>query len=73
MVDTSKLKVGDKVHYRPAHYIEEDKWENGLVKEIPKHTTVAVKVVYNCNGEWNKFMDYTSALTNNSDLFLGWK
>lgn len=72
MVDVSKLKVGDKVHYQPSHY-GPDKWENGIVKEIPEHSTAHARVVYNCAGEWDRFMDYTSALTHKRDLKLGWK
>ena len=85
MVDISKLKVGDKVYYQPEHYknilvldntTEEtvtEKWENGLVKEIPDWSTDSVRVVYNCCGDWNNYKDYTSALTNVNDLYLGWK
>lgn len=85
MVNTAKLKVGDKVYYQPEHYknilvldntTEEtvtEKWENGLVKEIPDWSTDSVRVVYNCCGDWNNYKDYTSALTNISDLYLGWK
>jgi hypothetical protein len=85
MVDIAKLKVGDKVYYQPEHYknilvldntTEEtvtEKWENGLVKEIPDWSTDSVRVVYNCCGDWNNYKDYTSALTNVSDLYLGWK
>jgi len=72
MVDAARLKVGDKVCYQPAHY-SEDKWENGVVKEIPPHSTTEVRVVYNCAGDWDNFMNYTSALTNVRDLTLGWK
>lgn len=70
--DISKLKVGDKVHYQPSHYGEE-RWENGMVKEIPEHTNDSVRVVYNCAGDWDNFKNYTSALTHKRDLFLGWK
>ena len=75
----------DKVYYQPEHYknilvldntTEEtvtEKWENGLVKEIPDWSTDSVRVVYNCCGDWNNYKDYTSALTNISDLYLGWK
>jgi len=82
--DISKLKVGDKVHYQPQHYIgvpiigpdgEEkivNKYENGIVKEVPEHTVTAVRVVYNCGGDWSNFKDYTSALTDIRDLNLGW-
>ena len=85
MVDIAKLKIGDKVYYQPEHYknilvldntTEEtvtEKWENGLVKEIPDWSTDSVRVVYNCCGDWNNYKDYTSALTNVSDLYLGWK
>lgn len=72
MIDIAKLKVGDKVCYQPAHY-GADKYENGLVKEMPDHTNTSIRVVYNCAGNWDKFMDYTSALTQLSDLTLGWK
>jgi hypothetical protein len=72
MIDISKLKIGDKVHYQPGHWIL-GKWENGMVKEIPDHTNTAVRVVYNCAGDWDNFKDYTSALTSIKDLRLGWK
>lgn len=72
MIDQAKLKIGDKVFYKPDHY-PYDKWENGMVKEIPDHTTQCVRVVYNCGGEWDKFRNYTSALTNLRDLSLGWR
>ena len=77
MIDTSKLKIGDKVYYQPEHY-GEDRWENGLIKEIPKFATDTVgyncvRVVYNCAGNWGRFEEHTSALTNLRDLKLGWK
>lgn len=71
-MDISKLKVGDKVYYQPSHY-EENEWENGMIKEIPSHTNNAVRVVYNCAGNWDRFMEYTSALTDLRDLKMGWK
>ena len=71
-IDVSKLRIGDRVHYQPEHY-SENKWENGLVKEIPDFTTDAVRVVYNCDEDWEDFKNYTSALTNIRDLHLGWK
>ncbi len=72
IIDISKLSIGQKVHYKPDHY-GEDEWENGMVKEVPEWITDAVRVVYNCAGNWEQFMDYTSALTNMRDLYLGWK
>ena len=75
MLDISKLQVGDKVCYQPVHYLiaEPEKWENGMVKKIPDHTNTAVRVVYNCAGDWNNFKNYTGQLTNIQDLTLGWK
>jgi len=72
MIDQAKLKIGDKVCYQPKHYLD-TVWENGMVKEIPDHTTEAVRVVYNCVGDWKHFKDYTGALTNLRDLKIGWK
>ncbi len=80
MIDISRLKIGDKVHYQPKHYAETE-WENGMVKEIPDFATDktsqvgynCVRVVYNCSGEWKNFKNYTSALTNLRDLKLEWK
>lgn len=78
-INIASLKIGGKVHYQPDHYSEDD-WENGMIKEIPDGATDdssichdSIRVVYNCNGEWGKFKDYTSALTNIRDLKLGWK
>lgn len=72
-IDVATICIGQKVHYQPEHYKEEDKWENGIVKEIPDHTTTAVRVVYNCAGDWKNYRDYTSALTDVRDLKLGWR
>ena len=72
VIDIAKLKIGDKVCYQPEHY-GDDEYENGIVKEIPDHTNRSIRVVYNCGGNWDRFKDYTSALTNLSDLKLGWK
>lgn len=63
---------GTKVHYQPSHY-PENKWENGIVKEVPTHTKNSLRVVYNCNGEWDRYEEFTSALTNLRDLHLNWK
>ena len=72
MLKQADLKIGDKVHYQPE-YFNADNWENGIVKEIPTHTTNCVRVVYNCDEEWDNYMNYTSALTQLSDLKLGWR
>lgn len=65
------LKVGDKVHYQPEHY-DPDQYEVGIIKSIPEGSTDSVRVVYHCAGNWDNYMDYTSALTNVRDLHLGW-
>lgn len=69
MIDISKLKIGDKVHYIAY---EGAMAENGMVKEIPDHTNTHIRVVYNCAGEWDNFRDYTSQLTPINKLKTGW-
>jgi hypothetical protein len=71
-IKQSDLRIGSKVRYQPAHYGEE-RWENGIVKEIPSHTIEGVRVVYNCNEEWDRYEDYTSAMTCIEDLRKGWR
>lgn len=80
MLKISDLKVGDKVCYQPEHYLENNKFENGIIKEIPGFAFDAnhsyynsVRVVYNCRGNWDNYENYTAALTNLRDLKLGWK
>ena len=72
-INIATLKIGDKVCYQPDHYKTEDKYENGMVKEIPDHTNKSLRIVYNCAGEWSNFKNYTSALTDINDLTLGWR
>ena len=79
MLKISDLNVGDKVYYQPGHY-DSDRFENGIIKEIPCFAADAghahynsVRVVYNCAGDWDNYADYTSALTHLRDLKLGWK
>ena len=80
-VTLEQLSVGQKVHYQPDHYKEFDKYENGIIKEIPKFADDpesyigynCVRVVYNCNMDWEHYTNYTSALTRIDDLKLGWR
>lgn len=72
MIDIAKIKIGDRVHYIPFAGCDKTQMDNGLVKEIPEHTNNAIRVVYHCAGEWDNFMNYTSALTNIDDLEIGW-
>jgi hypothetical protein len=79
MIDLSKAKPGQKVHYQPEHY-GPDEWENGIIKEVPAFAFNpgsvvgynCVRVVYHCGGNWDRYQDYTSALTNVCDLKPGW-
>lgn len=73
MVRMMDLKVGDKVHYQPSYYLAEDKWQNGIVKEIPEFTISSVRVVFHCDGDWDNYDDYTSQLTDVKDLNMGWR
>lgn len=68
----SELGIGSKVRYQPDHY-SSDKWENGIVKEIPSGMDDWVRVVYNCNNDWEHAFDYTSALTRVTHLKKGWR
>jgi hypothetical protein len=70
--DISELEVGQRVYYQPSHY-QNHEWENGVIKEIRDTCETGVWVVYNCNNDWKHYVEYTSALTNLQDLFLGWK
>ena len=71
MIDIDTIKVGDKVYYQPDYYKKDGKFENGIVKSIPS-CRVAVRVVYHCNDDWDNYMDYTAALTDVKDLYIGW-
>jgi len=72
-VDIAKIRVGDKVYHQPSYHLKDDKWENGIVKEVPEGAITAIRVVFHCAGEWKNFKNYTSQLTEIKDLFLGWK
>jgi hypothetical protein len=65
---TVKPKVGDLVHYQPKHYQERDTFENGVVKEVREEENEAVWVVYNCGGEWSRYIEINSAKTKQRDL-----
>ena len=72
MIDIAKLRIGDNVHYQPDHYSKSE-WENGMVKEIREGRLDGVWVVYNCDDNWDRYTEYTGALTMLRDLKLGWK
>ena len=70
MIHRIHIQVGKKVHYIDPNTPNE--FQNGIIKEIPEHTTKEVRVVYNCNNEWDRYQEYTSQLTPVSMLDLGW-
>ncbi len=70
MINIAEIKIGEKVHYTPFEGCDESAIENGMVKEIPDHTNDHIRVVFNCAGEWNNFMNYTSPI---NKLEKGWK
>lgn len=80
LIDLEALSYGDRVRYEPEHYKAEGKYENGMVKEVPNSAFnpnsmnyQCVRVVLNCNGEWDRFDYYTGALTHIRDLKMGWR
>ena len=76
-----QFSVNQKVHYQPDHFKEYDKYENGIVKEVPKFASNTsrfvghncVRVVYYCDDDWDHYYNYTSTLTRIDDLKLGWR
>lgn len=59
------FKNGDNVTYFPKHGDP----QRGIVKEARDDIAF---VVYHCNGEWNRYENYTGQATNISDLKHGW-
>ena len=70
-IDIARLRVGDQVRYRPERF-KDNEWQNGVVKEIRDGITDGAWVVYNCDGNWDNYIDYRGTLTNLHDLKLGW-
>lgn len=68
MNPNEQLKPGDRVTYVPVH----GKPEIGIVKRINEHSPGSVFVVYNCDGEWSRYQDFTAASTNVRNLIKGW-
>lgn len=64
-MDNKELKVGDYVHYSPDF----GKNENGRVKSI---RVDVIFIVFNCNNEWDNFMEYTGQNTPISYVGKGW-
>jgi len=64
------LKVGDKVRFQPEYY-SENKWSNGIVKEVIDE--LRVRAVFHCADDWDNYKNYTSQLTDIKDLKKGWR
>lgn len=58
-----KLKIGDKVIYKPKN-------EKGIVKFVNNQ---CAWVVYSCGGDWKNYNNYTGESTVLTDLKLGWE
>lgn len=59
------MQVGDRVTY-----VSGNKAECGKVKALSDNDHVFV--VYHCDGDWERFEDYTAARTPIKDLIEGW-
>lgn len=67
----AKFKEGDKVHYIPFKDCPVNLIENGIIKEFAWNKD-AVRVVYNCDGDWTNYQNYTSVLTPLIKVKPGW-
>jgi hypothetical protein len=65
MITIDEIKEGDKVHYTSPYGNK----QNGIVKTIDEDR---VFVVYNCDKQWDDYLNYTAALTHLDHLSLGW-
>jgi hypothetical protein len=67
------FRPGTKVMYAPEHAgCDMSQWEKGIVKDYgPKAGNYFV--VYHCGGDWDNYRNFTAALTDVSDLRLGWR
>lgn len=61
----TEIKEGVSVTYTSPHGTK----ENGVVKSVDGNTAF---VVYNCNGEWHNYKEYTGCATNIKNLKIGW-
>ena len=59
------MNKGDFVHYAPFEGMK----KNGRIKSIEKNCAF---VVYNAEGDWENFEQYTAALTPLPQLRPGW-
>jgi dTDP-4-dehydrorhamnose 3,5-epimerase-like enzyme len=62
-----ELIEGMKVTYCPQF----GNWQKGIVKHNPNNEKT-VFVVYKCNNEWDRYLDFTGEETDIEDLKIGW-
>lgn len=65
--NTPRFKPGDKVHY----VFDDKTTANGIVTECENH--IYTHVVFKCEGNWDRYMDYPAELCFDWNLVLGWK
>lgn len=61
------MQVGDKVCFDLGFW----KKENGIVKSLSGDPDF-VYVVYDCNNDWDNYMNYTGVRTGIKNLKQGW-
>jgi hypothetical protein len=60
-----QLYPGQKVHYKPTG-------ERGIIKSIPNCEGPWAFVVFNCDGQWDNYKQFTAASIAKKDLEPGW-
>lgn len=61
------MEVGQKVTY-----LSLGKVEHGIIKKLEENRSAYAFVVYHCDGNWDRYFDYTAARTRLIDLVPGW-
>lgn len=62
---------GRKVTYAPYEGAPANKHEKGIIKKSQEQGN-GLFVVFNCDGDWDNFQEYTSKLCNPDNLYAGW-
>ena len=65
--NTPRFKPGDKVHY----VFDDKTFENGIVTKCKDR--LCAHVVFECSGNWDRYMDYPAEICPDWNLVLGWK
>ena len=64
--NTPRFKPGDKVHY----VFDDKTFENGIVTKC--NGQLCTRVVFECEGNWDRYMDYPAEICPDNWLVLGW-